>query len=46
MVPFNYTELIDALAFLMKDNLLRINRIDEAVESILRVKSSMNLLCV
>ncbi|KAK2451130.1 beta-glucosidase BoGH3B [Trifolium repens] len=38
MIPFNYTEFIDELTFLVKKNVVPISRIDDAVKRILRVK--------
>jgi beta-glucosidase len=38
MIPFNYTEFIDELTFLVKKDVVPISRIDDAVKRILRVK--------
>ncbi|KAG8645529.1 hypothetical protein MANES_10G070500v8 [Manihot esculenta] len=43
MVPFNYTEFIDDLTYLVKKNVITIDRIDDAVGRILFVKFSMGL---
>lgn len=43
MVPYNYTEFIDALTYLVKNNAIPISRIDDAVKRILRVKFVMGL---
>jgi beta-glucosidase-like glycosyl hydrolase len=43
MIPFNYTEFIDELTFLVKKNVVPISRIDDAVKRILRVKFVMGL---
>ncbi|XP_059300272.1 uncharacterized protein LOC132052652 [Lycium ferocissimum] len=43
MVPENYTEFIDALTLLVKNNIIPISRIDDAVKRILRVKFTMGL---
>lgn len=43
MVPFNYTEFIDGLTNLVKNNVIPISRIDDAVKRILRVKFIMGL---
>ncbi|KAK4375859.1 hypothetical protein RND71_006536 [Anisodus tanguticus] len=43
MVPENYTEFIDALTLLVKDNIIPMRRIDDAVKRILRVKFIMGL---
>ncbi|KGN59734.1 uncharacterized protein LOC101223112 [Cucumis sativus] len=43
MVPFNYTEFIDGLTYLVKTNVIPISRIDDAVKRILRVKFVMGL---
>ncbi|KAK6126577.1 hypothetical protein DH2020_039688 [Rehmannia glutinosa] len=43
MVPYNYTEFIDGLTMLVKNNFVPISRIDDAVERILRVKFTMGL---
>ncbi|XVF30776.1 hypothetical protein REPUB_Repub16aG0087800 [Reevesia pubescens] len=38
MVPFNYTEFIDGLTIHVKNNIIPMSRIDDAVTRILRVK--------
>ncbi|KAL0337104.1 UNVERIFIED_CONTAM: Beta-glucosidase BoGH3B [Sesamum calycinum] len=43
MVPYNYTEFIDGLTFLVKNNFIPMSRIDDAVKRILRVKFAMGL---
>lgn len=43
MIPFNYTEFIDTLVGLVKDNYIPMSRIDDAVSRILRVKFMMGL---
>jgi beta-glucosidase len=43
MIPYNYTEFIDGLTLLVKKNVVPINRIDDAVKRILRVKFVMGL---
>ncbi|RAL51834.1 unnamed protein product [Cuscuta campestris] len=43
MIPFNYTEFINGLTFLVKNNFIPISRIDDAVARILRVKFVMGL---
>ncbi|TYK18761.1 beta-glucosidase BoGH3B-like [Cucumis melo var. makuwa] len=43
MVPYNYTEFIDGLTYLVKTNVIPISRIDDAVKRILRVKFIMGL---
>jgi beta-glucosidase-like glycosyl hydrolase len=43
MVPFNFTEFIDDLTFQVKNNIIPISRIDDAVARILRVKFTMGL---
>ncbi|XP_022155346.1 uncharacterized protein LOC111022483 [Momordica charantia] len=43
MVPFNYTEFIDGLTYLVKTNVIPMSRIDDAVKRILRVKFIMGL---
>ncbi|XAR69865.1 Glucan 1,3-beta-glucosidase [Bertholletia excelsa] len=43
MIPLNYTEFIDGLTFLVKNNFIPMNRIDDAVRRILRVKFTMGL---
>lgn len=43
MVPYNFTEFIDDLTFLVKNNIIPMSRIDDAVKRILRVKFIMGL---
>lgn len=43
MVPYNFTEFIDVLTFQVKNNIIPISRIDDAVKRILRVKFVMGL---
>ncbi|CAJ1967637.1 unnamed protein product [Sphenostylis stenocarpa] len=43
MVPFNYTEFIDELTRQVKNNIIPISRINDAVARILRVKFVMGL---
>ncbi|XP_022718867.1 uncharacterized protein LOC111277028 [Durio zibethinus] len=43
MVPYNYTEFIDGLTYLVKHNIIPMSRIDDAVKRILRVKFVMGL---
>ncbi|XVF69315.1 hypothetical protein PTKIN_Ptkin11bG0071000 [Pterospermum kingtungense] len=43
MVPFNYTEFIDTLTSLVKNNFIPMSRIDDAVRRILRVKFELGL---
>ncbi|CAI9289686.1 unnamed protein product [Lactuca saligna] len=43
MVPYNYTEFIDGLTYLVKNNFIPMTRIDDAVRRILRVKFVMGL---
>lgn len=43
MVPYNYTEFIDGLTSQVKNNLIPMSRIDDAVKRILRVKFIMGL---
>ncbi|KAG9134375.1 hypothetical protein Leryth_016256 [Lithospermum erythrorhizon] len=43
MVPYNYTEFIDGLTHLVKNNVILISRINDAVKRILRVKFTMGL---
>ncbi|XP_022857824.1 uncharacterized protein LOC111378802 [Olea europaea var. sylvestris] len=43
MIPYNYTEFIDGLTFLVKNNFIPMSRIDDAVKRILRVKFMMGL---
>lgn len=43
MVPYNYTEFIDGLTYLVKNKFVSMSRIDDAVKRILRVKFTMGL---
>lgn len=43
MVPFNYTEFIDGLTLMVKERIIPMSRIDDAVKRILRVKFVMGL---
>ncbi|KAJ0793736.1 putative glucan 1,3-beta-glucosidase [Helianthus annuus] len=43
MVPYNYTEFIDGLTYLVKNKFIPMSRIDDAVERILRVKFTLGL---
>lgn len=43
MVPNNYTEFIDGLTFQVKNKIIPMSRIDDAVRRILRVKFTMGL---
>ena len=43
MVPFNYTEFIDDLTYLVKNNVIPMDRIDDAVARILLAKFGMGL---
>ncbi|XWS58537.1 hypothetical protein CRYUN_Cryun08bG0042400 [Craigia yunnanensis] len=43
MVPYNYTELIDGLTNLVRNNVIPMSRIDDAVKRILRVEFVMGL---
>ncbi|KAM1395844.1 hypothetical protein ACFX2I_013607 [Malus domestica] len=43
MIPYNYTEFIDGLTFLVKNGIIPMSRIDDAVKRILRVKFVMGL---
>lgn len=43
MVPYNYIEFIDDLTFQVKNNIIPMSRIDDAVRRILRVKFAMGL---
>ncbi|KAJ1410271.1 Glycoside hydrolase, family 3, N-terminal [Sesbania bispinosa] len=43
MVPFNFTEFIDDLTYQVKNNIIPMSRIDDAVARILRVKFIMGL---
>ncbi|CAM8954764.1 unnamed protein product [Rhodiola kirilowii] len=43
MVPYNYTEFIDTITRLVKNKVISMSRIDDAVQRILRVKFEMGL---
>ena len=43
MIPNNYAEFIGNLTLLVKDNIIPMSRIDDAVKRILRVKFVMGL---
>lgn len=43
MVPYNFTDFIDGLTSLVKNNFIPMSRIDDAVKRILRVKFTMGL---
>ncbi|MBA0856818.1 hypothetical protein Goshw_003578 [Gossypium schwendimanii] len=43
MVPYNFTEFIDDLTYQVKNNIIPMSRIDDAVKRILRVKFVMGL---
>ncbi|KAA8516875.1 hypothetical protein F0562_017307 [Nyssa sinensis] len=43
MIPYNYTEFIDVLTFQVKNKIIPMSRIDDAVKRILRVKFIMGL---
>lgn len=43
MVPYNFTEFINDLTYLVKNNFISMDRIDDAVERILSVKFTMGL---
>ncbi|GAB2274498.1 hypothetical protein Dimus_009266 [Dionaea muscipula] len=43
MVPYNFTEFIDDLKFQIKNNIIPMTRVDDAVRRILRVKFIMGL---
>lgn len=43
MVPFNYTDFIDDLTYLVKNNFIPMDRIDDAVARILLVKFTMGI---
>ncbi|CAN4111323.1 unnamed protein product [Withania somnifera] len=43
MVPYNFTEFINDLTYLVKNNFIPMDRIDDAVERILSVKFTMGL---
>ena len=43
MVPYNYTEFIDGITVQVKNKIIPMSRIDDAVKRILRVKFVMGL---
>ncbi|XVE60448.1 hypothetical protein DITRI_Ditri05aG0129300 [Diplodiscus trichospermus] len=43
MIPYNYTKFINGVLVLVKKNVIPVNRIDDAVARILRVKFAMGL---
>ncbi|KAJ0557688.1 putative glucan 1,3-beta-glucosidase [Helianthus annuus] len=43
MIPYNYTEFIDGLTYLVKKKFIYMSRVDDAVKRILRVKFTMGL---
>lgn len=43
MLPFNHTEFIDDLTYLVKSNVIPMDRIDDAVRRILLVKFNLGL---
>lgn len=43
LIPYNYTEFIDGLTYLVKNNFIPISRIDDAVKRILGVKFMMGI---
>ncbi|XP_058787298.1 uncharacterized protein LOC131661712 [Vicia villosa] len=43
MVPYNFTEFIDDLTYQVKNNIIPVSRINDAVARILRVKFTMGL---
>lgn len=43
MVPFNHTEFIDDLTYLVNSKVIPMDRIDDAVQRILLVKFTMGL---
>lgn len=43
MIPYRYAEFIDDLTFLVKRNIIPMDRIDDAVRRILLVKFTMGL---
>lgn len=43
MLPDNFTEFINDLTFQVKNNIIPMRRIDDAVQRILRVKFTMGL---
>jgi len=43
MIPYNYTEFIDGLTYQVRNKIIPMSRIDDAVKRILRVKFVMGL---
>jgi len=43
MIPYNFTEFIDDLTYQVKNNIIPMSRIDDAVKRILRVKFVMGI---
>lgn len=43
MLPFNFTEFINDLTYLVKNNFISMGRIDDAVQRILLVKFKLGL---
>lgn len=43
MIPYNFTEFIDDLTYQVKNNIIPMSRIDDAVRRILRVKFVMGI---
>ena len=43
MIPYDYKEFIDKITYLVKNNIIPMSRIDDAVWRILRVKFVMGL---
>lgn len=43
MIPYNYTDFIDGLTFQVRNKIIPMSRIDDAVKRILRVKFVMGL---
>lgn len=43
MIPYDYPEFIDDLTYQVKNNIIPMSRIDDAVRRILRVKFTMGL---
>ncbi|XP_074359959.1 uncharacterized protein LOC141700086 [Apium graveolens] len=43
MIPINYTEFFNDMSYLVKNNIIPMDRIDDAVKRILRVKFTMGL---
>ncbi len=43
MIPYNYTDFIDGLTYQVRNKIIPMSRIDDAVKRILRVKFVMGL---